>query len=345
MPEPTVEVSRRYHQIPNKNNANGIWSLNEVYQARLSEHWGSNRWQGNRGVIGGGNSGSYQNDMEYFNIRNLTNGKYFGDLSNSTYLNPAGSSGLGGRILFVGGYQALANIDYIATACCGNAMDFGDVAVAAGGGDLYSHGVGSNGYRMWMSSGKAAGTDDQAGKLTIDTTANATNYMDMSAGFAATGVSGRYRGFSVGGKDSSNMRAQIDYFTIMSDSNAADFGNLSTARRYGTGTTNGYKIVVACGEDNSVTLQSMEHFNVDTSANADSTVTTSAGNNTGGIRNRTCNMDHDDFSIFTGTTSVHNVSSLDYMNIASHATWTADAQMGQVTGTTARSGGGGASGG
>ena len=89
-----------------------------------------NAWQGDRGVFGGGYTGSaYVNVMDYVSIASLNNAQDFGDLSNTMWYCRAESSGASGRIVFYGGHDGssdIAQIDYITTASTGDAQDFGD---------------------------------------------------------------------------------------------------------------------------------------------------------------------------------------------------------------------------
>ena len=84
---------------------------------------------GNRGLFGGGYTGSSSNVIDYVNIGTIGNTVDFGDLTRTHQ--PAGSTSDGCRGVWGGGLSPTSNIiDYVNIAITGNAADFGDLTSA-----------------------------------------------------------------------------------------------------------------------------------------------------------------------------------------------------------------------
>ena len=124
-------------------------------------------------------------------------------------------------------------IDYINIASIGNAVDFGDLLEAdteIGGCSNGTRGIFTGGY---VSTGGGARID-RIQYVTIDTTANSTDFGDLtSARSSVSAVSDGTKGLTGGGKDNSLNRVNtIDYVNIASLGDASDFGDLT---RQGSG--------------------------------------------------------------------------------------------------------------
>jgi hypothetical protein len=193
-----------------------------------------------RGVWAGGSTSGgtvYENVIDYVTFSTAGNATDFGDLT-------VGREGGGGcnsstRGVFGGGWlSAFSNvIDYITIASAGNATDFGDLTVAR-----YAVGSCSSSTRGLFSSGRAS--DGSGGTIsinvidyvTIASAGNATDFGDMqpdnSGELTGTaGCSSSTRGLFGGGEANGN-RNTIQYVTIATTGNAADFGDLTQTARF-----------------------------------------------------------------------------------------------------------------
>jgi hypothetical protein len=140
----------------------------------------------------------------------------------------------GGRGTFAGGTDAVSSfdiIDYITIASLGNAADFGDLVTAR---EMSSAGA-SNGSRGVMAGG---GTSSNVMEyITFATTGDTTDFGNLTVGRHAGpgGTSNGTRGAFGGGTEASSPYHSnvIDYITIATTGDAADFGNLTVARNGG----------------------------------------------------------------------------------------------------------------
>lgn len=116
-------------------------------QARKSIAQGVSNATGNRGVIAGGNLGTYQNTIDYINITSESNASDFGDLL--VIMGQPGSvnNGTNNRGLFAGGYNGSTtnSISYITVTSLSNAQDYGDLGADNGGIRGTSNGVDNRG--------------------------------------------------------------------------------------------------------------------------------------------------------------------------------------------------------
>jgi len=214
-----------------------------------------------------GASGQYNATIDYITIATPGNATDFGDLS----VGRQAGSGLsdGTRGLFAAGNAASGAsnvIDYITIATTGNATDFGDLTVSVGNG----LGSASNGTRgIW-----AGGWNNEVtiGYVIIDTTGNAVDFGDLTqwrysmyggCTSSTRAVFGASETASAGGYDNT-----LDYITMATTGNAADFGDLSVAR-YGAGLGSNNTRGVIAGGYNSVTtyLNAIEYITVDSLGN------------------------------------------------------------------------------
>ena len=191
-----------------------------------------------RGIFGGGNTapspGAY-NILEYVTMATVGNVTDFGDLS-ATKSN--GSSGVNSttRGIWAGGYNpspsdAATNvIEYVTIASTGDVTDFGDLTVAR----VYLWGS-SNVTRGIWSGGNVPGnaSKDEMDYVTIASTGNATDFGDLSTGsLEAEAVSNSTRMVHGGGAAGSHpshlpVVNTMEYVTIASTGDAADFGDLT----------------------------------------------------------------------------------------------------------------------
>jgi hypothetical protein len=204
---------------------------------------GSNTGAGARGLFGGGeiSFGSYEIDINYVTISSTGNALDFGDLtqargkitsfSSSTRgvwaqgeLTPAGSSNV---------------IDYVTISSTGNAANFGDLLATTNRGVALS-----NATRGIIS----GGTPTNLQYVTIASTGNA---VDFNGNFTQSrsdlaGFASPTRGVFAGGFTPTIVNT-VDFITISTLGNAADFGDLTVARMGMDGCSNSTRGLVMGG--------------------------------------------------------------------------------------------------
>ena len=180
-----------------------------------------------------GNNNGMIHEIDYVCPSSLGNAKDFGNLTAARDNVQSASSGTRG--VFLGGSNSGVNntnhIQYITFATPGNATSFGSAIVS------HRHGSGvSNGTRGVYSGGSTTGDDEEIEYLTLDTTSNTTDFGDLHMARSYAGSGGNTtRGVWAGGYGSVGgwgYKNVIDYITIMTTSDANDFGNLTTSRGY-----------------------------------------------------------------------------------------------------------------
>lgn len=199
---------------------------------------------GDKGFFIGGalsNDTTY-NTIDYVTILTVGNAVDFGDIT-TTRAYIAGMSGKS-RGVFSGGHSVYQNssgtnyniIEYFNPATPSNSIDFGDLTVAR----MYCSG-GSNGTRGLTCGGAVIikWYNNTIDYITISTTGNATDFGDISIARRGLAVSNNQTRcvisggqISVSGSFATNV---IDYVTISTPGNAADFGDLTAEKMYTTG--------------------------------------------------------------------------------------------------------------
>ena len=190
-----------------------------------------------RGVTGGGAGPS--NVIDYLELQTKGNSLDFGDLlvsrrpNNCTFSSPT-------RGVFAGGGPS-DNIEFIIFASKGNGIDFGGVCTFAGGYKASSSST-TRGIQGGGSGGAAYGPAIESHEIASG--GNATRFGDLTIGrLGANGASTQTRAVFGGGgvaPDAANRRNYIDYVTISSSGNAADFGDLTSKRCMGAATSDSH---------------------------------------------------------------------------------------------------------
>jgi len=217
-----------------------------------------------RGLIAGGNIPE-SNNIEFITIPSLGDGTSFGNLTSSKR-NLAGG-GNETRGVFVGGLEPgssyQTDIDYVTIASTGNANDFGDLTVARLDAETVS-----NGSRLVTYAGSipSNGTNTMD-YITIASTGNAQDFGDarhLNNGHAAAGDSST-RGVFMGGRNqpSPNNISDIDYITTATLGNASDFGDLTAAKRFASGTSDKIRALCCSGYTSSA-QDVIEYVNIAT---------------------------------------------------------------------------------
>lgn len=186
-------------------------------------------------IFAGGTTGT-TNTIGKYSYSTLGEAGDFGDLINS----PSELSGSNNntRGLFCGGFVnnspwTMTNvIQYITMATAGNATDLSNYTYS---GMYLSVGVVSNGERaVWAGGFNGSSYVNQIAYKTIDTTANAFDFGDLSQSAARQGsCSNNTRGIFAGSTQPDSTR--MDYVTIAYSGNASDFGDLQSNNTRGSG--------------------------------------------------------------------------------------------------------------
>ena len=208
-----------------------------------------------RGVICGGHDGgsTYWNTINYFTISCLINAVEFGDLTLARRFLAATSNAINNRAVVGGGYSGSGSniIDYfsIFKAAATNATDFGDLSVA-----LYTLGATSNGSDDLgvFTGGNSTNKVNIIEKITISTLGNSADFGDLTvaksyvgatsnaASFFVSTQDGYDRGVFTGGENGTTPYLNVmDYITIATTGNAADFGDLINGPSQTCCTSNG----------------------------------------------------------------------------------------------------------
>ena len=156
----------------------------------------------------------------------------FGDLAKARTLFGGAAASSSTRGLFYGGEASgnVTDIDSITMASTGNASDHGDLTTAVG----YA-GSTSNGIRALVAGGNTV--INVIGHGSIASTGNFADFGDLAESRnALVGISSTTRAIFAGGTDgtspSPGYLTRIDFVTINSTGNAADFGDLSGKSGY-----------------------------------------------------------------------------------------------------------------
>lgn len=200
---------------------------------------GTSNGQNNRGIVGGGWTGSAKNNIDYFSMNSATDASDFGDLTYAL-MGPGGlSNNTNERGVFGGGFgNNFSNIiQYITINSTGNATDFGDMS----NGVRYSQGVSNStnnkgGYvGGQLSGGAVLQTVDY---ITINSTGNASGVSTLTYSGHSKACCSNYtneRGMYAYGYGSCN---RMEYWTINTESSATYFSSIS-CRWFCNGASNG----------------------------------------------------------------------------------------------------------
>ena len=237
--------------------------------SRLEIYNGNQWWQieatspelqtgGTRGVFIGGGS-PYA--IDYINVDVTADAIDFGDsLSNAGYVAAASS-----RTRAIGGGDAPSStntIQFITFASTGNGQDFGDMTTTA-----HARSAVSNGTRGIIAGGNVSPTDGNATNIidyvTIAQLGNAVDFGDAvsnkrdraSCASPTRGVlAAGYNGDPVSGSQTN----AIEYITMSTLGNGADFGDLTEARMGGGGASNAGRGIFGGGHPAKDVMDSIE---------------------------------------------------------------------------------------
>jgi len=173
-------------QFPNKTGPNsGVWTIEDVYNARISDNWPeAPPFPNARGVFGGGYTFPLAtNTIDYVTIQTTGNAFDFGDLTQARPPSVAMSSGT--RAIFssadTGGpaFTQTNILDFVTIASAGNATDFGDdFSVSAG-----TSGAASSSTRGILAGGYAPSRSTNTIRyITMASAGNTTDFGDLLVG-------------------------------------------------------------------------------------------------------------------------------------------------------------------
>ena len=197
---------------------------------------------GTRGLVAGGYSPSMSDVIDFFNVSTTGNASDFGDLAGAKFDFP-GQTSSRTRAIFGGGYytgQPRQNtIEFVTIASQGNAQDFGDLTRSSNAHSACSNqtrAIYAGGY--WPSNNKTNIID----YVTIAQTGNAVDFGDLiqqtrNTGSCASPTRAVWAGGTVDAP-SNNRQNVIQFVTISTTGNSADFGDLLSTRNTPYGASN-----------------------------------------------------------------------------------------------------------
>ena len=211
---------------------------------------------GTRGLVAGGYtptpSFTQYNTIDFFNASSLGDAIDFGDLTKGTIFDLAGQTSSRTRAIFGGGYQSgqprQNSIDFVTIASQGDAQDFGDLTRSSNAHSACSNqtrAIYAGGY--WPSNNKTNIID----YVTIAQTGNAVDFGDLiqqtrNTGSCASPTRAVWAGGTVDAP-SNDRQNVIQFVTISTTGNSADFGDLSSTRNTPYGASNAIRGVFSYG--------------------------------------------------------------------------------------------------
>ena len=226
-----------------------------------------------------------KNTIEYVTMQSLGNAVDFGDMVNLEDAKGACSDST--RAVIAGGYPNNPDgssssgpytrtnvIQYITIAQTGNALDFGDLAVARSDFDGCSNPT----RGIFMAGGgpspSASERSNVIDYITIQTTGNSTDFGDLTDQLSHTRCgSNAVRGIRVTGIDttpSTTAINSIDYVAIATLGNAVDFGDAASTVYSRAVSASSTRLVSACGGTpvSPYNINAMDYIQIATTGNA-----------------------------------------------------------------------------
>ena len=230
-----------------------------------------------RGFIASGFvSPTQSNAINFLNIQSSGNTEDFGDLTVAKYALGSGASSTRG--IFHGGYLPssspdtdINSIEFITIATQGNATDFGDRTVVG-----RNPSAASSSTRVVMAAGHPSPNSytDTIDFITTATTGNASDFGNLLSATNAmcNANNSPTRGIFSGGNQPSSPYNQnvIQFVTMASTGNAADFGDIFTGRYSVSSCSNSNRAVFLGGRTTSpsvVYYNAMEFVTISTTGN------------------------------------------------------------------------------
>ena len=237
---PTASADNRIDYVTFSSTGNAL-DFGDLNQATGREGHGTYPSNSTRGILNPGgyvSGGSANNTMYYITMASTGTALDFGDTS-IVRLSSGGMSSPT-RGLLCGGYGGPASdkftrVDQFTIATTGNAQDFGDLFTGA-----YYHGTNWNATRGIVAGGYDSGSNKISDMqvIYISTSGNSVNWGDLNYTNTVAGCSGSpIRGIVSGGHPN---ETNISMFSLITEGNAVDFGDLTAGTRNHTGCSNAH---------------------------------------------------------------------------------------------------------
>ena len=178
----------------------------------------------------------------------------------------------GARGIFAGGDPSrTTNMDFITISSRGNSTDFGDYPISNGTG---TRGIVANNTRGFIGGGESPSAGDShnvIGKWEFSSTGSAIDFANLTfTSKGGAGCSNATRGIVTRGYGAPAIaHEEIDFFTMASQQNAVDFGDLQSGASYlGCGTASPTRGIIITGRDTSGQANIIEFITIGTTGNA-----------------------------------------------------------------------------
>ena len=186
---------------------------------------GSNEGLGVRALYGGGGTPTRINTVDFVTIASMGDSQDFGDFPDTNSTTP-GTCSNRTRGLFGGGYPYTDRICFFTFASKSDSTDFGNLSQSRS--NLNGLGDGIRGIFVGGYTGSNQTTMDYISIASNGT--NAVDFGDLSANSNSPLIANSSTRGLIGGVGEANV---IDFITIATTGNAADFGDLTVARSGG----------------------------------------------------------------------------------------------------------------
>jgi len=246
------------------------WSQFELIDPELGGGTGSNTGLGTRGIFVGGYAPSQSNDIQFITISTLGNSQDFGDLNDGFSAGAATNDRTRG--FYSGGNTGNAlDMRFCTLASLGNSVD--------GGGDLAFATKGSPTGNSSSTRGVISGGRDHPGSSevniiqshTIQSLGNAQDFGDLlnPRSYSGGNCQSSTRGIIAGGflPAAPTRTDSIEFLTMASLGNSADFGDLATAVSTIGAASNSTRGIFA-GGSSPTALRDMQFITIASTGNA-----------------------------------------------------------------------------
>ena len=224
-----------------------------------------------RGIFFGGSEPGFRNIIDFVIMSSSGGANDFGDmlvspLAGSSLSNTTRGIHAGGLLAPTPSYTKSNLIDFITMASTGDATDFGSLMQPTN--DLGSCSSPTRGFVF-----ADGDTSDLIQFFTIQTLGDSTKFGELTGDNVRypAGLSSNTRGIRAGGSTPSGLSVVvdvIDFWTMASEGNATDFGNLTVARNLLASCSSKVRGVFAGGYDSPVTYNTMDFITIASTGNA-----------------------------------------------------------------------------
>ena len=250
--------------------ASGVWSLAEAFAYTKAGLWPTAGSVAPIGVFFGNSSDT--NIITRVDMTTSGTSSDFGDQGFNRYTQSACSSATRG-LCFGGysstyGYQTVNIVEYVTIASASNATDFGDLTQAtfdAGGAASSTRGLRLGGGNP------SVGPVNIIGYCTIASTGNFSDFGDLQVAVYQNGCCASptralsFSGVAPGAAQS--LPLNIQYVTIASTGNAANFGNATQNIRTGGAASSSTRAVIGGGTNSGSASNSIEYVTIASTGN------------------------------------------------------------------------------